>query len=246
MINQKPFVLYLVPWILFCLLNYLTTPVEQNILDPSVFGNMFANMQLLQNVFFAIFALAGGVFMDKVGRKRIAITGFVLQGLSCSLVGFFRDPSIWYFHSILNGVSWGILCVLFVLTIWGDLSHEAASDKYYALGVSPFFISKMLQLTIDSQIVATIDATAIFSFSALFLFLAVLPLIYAPETLPEKLMKDRELKTYLEKAQQIAAKTQKKEDESEQCENKDEDETVELQVNQEDDEKARELAEKYY
>jgi MFS family permease len=242
MINQKPFVLYLVPWILFCLLNYLTTPVEQNIiLVPSV----FSNMQLLQNIFFAIFALAGGVFMDKVGRKRIAITGFVLQGLSCSLVGFFHDPSIWYFHSILNGISWGILCVLFVLTIWGDLSHEAASDKYYALGVSPFFISKMLQLTIDSQIVAAIDATAIFSFTALFLFLAVLPLIYAPETLPEKTMKDRDLKSYIAKAQKEVAKAQKNED-GKQCENKDEEDSVEFKVNQEDDEKARELAEKYY
>jgi hypothetical protein len=76
--------------------------------------------------------------------------------------------------------------------------------------------------------------------------LAVLPLIYAPETLPEKTMKDRELKSYIEKAKKEVAKAQQKEDGSNQCENKDEDETVEFQVNHEDDEKARELAEKYY
>jgi hypothetical protein len=40
----------------------------------------------------------------------------------------------------------------------------------------------------------------IFSFASVFLFLAVLPLIYAPETLPEKTMKDRDLKSYIEKA----------------------------------------------
>jgi hypothetical protein len=146
----------------------------------------------------------------------------------------------------MNGMSWGILYVLFVVTIWGDLSHGAPSDKFYALGVSPFFISKMLQLTIDSQIVAAIPISAIFSFMALFLFLAVLPLIYAPETLSERSMKDRELKTYLEKAQKIAAKAEQKEDGSKQCENKDEEDSVEFKVNQEDDEKARELAEKYY
>jgi hypothetical protein len=35
---------------------------------------------------------------------------------------------------------------------------------------------------------------------AFFLFLAVLPLMYAPETLSEKKIKDRELKQYIEKA----------------------------------------------
>jgi Sec-independent protein translocase protein TatA len=168
-----------------------------------------------------------------------------MLGLSYSILGFFNDTPAWYVHIVMNGISWGILYVLFVVTIWGDLSHGAPSDKFYALGVSPFFISKMLQLTIDSQMVAAIPITAIFSFTALFLFLAVLPLIYAPETLPEKTMKDRELKGYIEKAKKEVAKAQQKEDESKQCENKDEDETVEFKVNQEDDEKARELAEKY-
>jgi len=38
------------------------------------------------------------------------------------------------------------------------------------------------------------------------LFLAVLPLVYAPETLPEKQMKDRELKNYIDKAQRVKEK----------------------------------------
>jgi len=43
------------------------------------------------------------------------------------------------------------------------------------------------------------------------LFLAIIPLLYAPETLPEKSMKDRELKNYLETAQKFAQKeTEKK------------------------------------
>lgn len=105
MLSQRTFILYFVPWTMFSLLNYLTTPVQENVLDATI----FANMQILQNIFIAVFALVGGVFMDKVGRKRMAIIGFVLQGLSFSFVGFSRDPSVWYFHSIMNGVSWGIL-----------------------------------------------------------------------------------------------------------------------------------------
>jgi MFS family permease len=242
-LRNRPFILYFVPWIMFALLNYLTTPVQQNVLAPSTVNDL----QLLGNVVLGAFALLGGIFMDSVGRKRLAIIGFVMLGLSYSILGFFNDTPVWYVHTVMNGVSWGILYVLFVVTIWGDLSDEAPSDKFYALGVSPFFISKFLQLTINSQIVATILVSAIFSFTALFLFLAVLPLIYAPETLPEKTLKDRELKNYIEKAKKEVAKVQQKEDGSKQCEsNKDEDETVEFQVNQEDEEKARELAEKYY
>jgi Sec-independent protein translocase protein TatA len=147
-------------------------------------------------------------------------------------------------HAVMNGISFGILYVLFVVTIWGDLSHSTPSDKFYAVGVTPFFISKMLQVTIRSQIIEAIPVSAIFSFTALYLFLAVLPLVYVPETLPEKIMKDRELKNYIEKARKEADKAQKTEEKEQQ---ESEDEGLEIKVdNQEDLEKAEELARKYY
>jgi len=96
------------------------------------------------------------------------------------------------------------------LTLWGDLSHGSSADKFYALGVMPFFASKLLELTVGSYIlnVATsttqASTTTLFSLTAFFLFLAVLPLVYAPETLPEKTMRERELKIYVEKAQEVA------------------------------------------
>jgi hypothetical protein len=88
------------------------------------------------------------------------------------------------------------------------LSHNAPSDKYYAVGVLPFFASRFLELTVGGYITASIpeSASALFSFTAFFLFLAVLPLFYAPETLPEKNIRDRELKTYIEKAQKVKEK----------------------------------------
>jgi MFS family permease len=201
-VNQRPFVLYFFPWVMFALLSYLTTPVLQNVVPQTT----FTNMMIIENVFGAVFALVGGILMDSVGRKRLAIIGFVMLGLSYSILGFFNSTPVWYVATIMNGISWGILFVLFVVTIWGDLSDGAPSDKFYALGVSPFFVSKMLQLTINSQIVAAIPISAIFSFTALFLFLAVLPLIYAPETLPEKVIKQIELNSYLEQAQKVKEK----------------------------------------
>jgi MFS family permease len=245
-VSQRPFILYFIPWVMFALLYFLTGPVEQNAVAPSV----FSDLQLLQSVFSAPSALLGGVFMDLVGRKRLAITGFVMLGLSYSILSFFNNTSvsnnmpIWYAHAAMNGVSFGILYVLFVVTIWGDLDSSAPSDKFYALGVLPFFISKMLQVTVNSQIVATIPISAVFSFAAVYLFLAVLPLVYTPETLPEKIIKDRELKNYIEKAKKASAKAPGIHHEDEQSENGES--KVEFEVIPEDEKKAQELAEKYY
>jgi len=82
--------------------------------------------------------------------------------------------------------------------------------------------------------------TSAFSIASFFLFVAVLPLVYAPETLPEKTMKDRDLKSYIEKAKKIANKNQKQE-----SDNQDNGSSENSQESAEE-KKARELAEKYY
>ena len=244
-LTQRPFILYFIPWAMFSLVNYFTTPVINQVFSEAT---QLATVMALGNVLIAIFAIIGGFLVDTMGRKRIAITGFVTLGLGYAVLGMSPTSQFsWYFHTAVDGIAWGLLLVVFVTTIWGDLSHEAVSDKYYAVGVLPFFISRFLPLVLASQIEAVVpeNAYAIFSFTAFFLFIAVLPLVYAPETLPEKIMHQRELKKYLEKAKKIAARTEQNEDESKQCENKDEKDFVEFRV-QEDDEKARQLAEKYY
>jgi hypothetical protein len=51
-----------------------------------------------------------------------------------------------------------------------------------------------------------IPLSTAFSLASFFLFLAVVPLMYAPETLPEKTLRERELKSYIEKAKKIKEK----------------------------------------
>jgi MFS family permease len=168
----------------------------------------YPGLGLVQTVFMGAAAVLGGIFVDSVGRKPIAIAGFALLGVGTAVLGFSGNslldihPLVLYFNPVIDGIAEGFLLVLFVLTLWGDLSHNSSSDKYYALGVMPFFVSKLLELTVGPYIFEGITSiTALFSFTAFFLFLAVLPLVYAPETLPEKHIKERELKSYIEKAQ---------------------------------------------
>ena len=82
-----------------------------------------------------------------------------------------------------------------------------------------------------------------FSFAAFFLFAATLPLFYAPETLPEKIMKDHDLKSYIENAKKKAAKEAGKVHKKNKDENPKTSEPAEKDTNYEE---AKKLAEKYY
>jgi len=203
LLGQRSFLLYIIPWAMFSLVNYLSTPVLSQIIERF----QAELLLIIGNVLMGVFAIIGGFLSDSIGRKRMAIMGFVMLGFGYSILGIYPENLFsWYFHNIVDGAAWGMLFVIFVITIWGDLSYDAPSDKYYAIGVLPFFISKFLQLTVGEYIAAIIPSSAIFSFVAFFLFLAVVPLMFAPETLPEKTLKERELRSYIEKAKKIKEK----------------------------------------
>ena len=202
-LSQRSFILYLIPWIMFSLVNYLSLPIQFDILG----SNLVDFLGVIESALYGVFAIVGGFLSDIIGRKRITIFGFVLLGLGYAILGIYPGNLLsWYFYTLVDGIAWGTFSVIFIITVWGDLSYGASSDKYYALGGLPFFISNFLRLMIGSYIAEIVSAHAIFSLTAFFLFLAVLPLMFAPETLPEKKIKERELKQYVEKAKKIKEK----------------------------------------
>jgi len=202
-LGQRSFILYLIPWIMFSLVNYLSLPIQFDKLGSSLVNLL----GVIESALIGVFAVVGGFLSDIIGRKRITIFGFALLGLGYAILGIYPENLVsWYFYTLVDGVAWGIFSVIFIMTVWGDLSYGASSDKYYALGGLPFFISNFLRLIIGSYIAETISAYAIFSLTAFFLFLAVLPLMFAPETLPEKKIRERELKKYIEKAKKVRGK----------------------------------------
>ena len=202
-LSQRSFILYLIPWIMFSLVNYLSLPVGVDTLS----SDLVELFGVIENALIGVFAIVGGFLSDIVGRKRMSIAGFIMLGLGYAILGIYSENLVsWYFYTLVDGVAWGIFWVIFVTTVWGDLSYGASSDKYYALGGIPFFISNFLRLVVGSYIAETVSAYAIFSLTSFFLFLAVLPLMFAPETLPERKIRERELKKYIEKAKKIKEK----------------------------------------
>ncbi|MGD6934578.1 MAG: MFS transporter [Candidatus Bathyarchaeia archaeon] len=198
--KNKTFLLYFVPWMMFSTANYIAAPIVSQIFQPS----LFESFMMTENILAGVFAVVSGFVADYVGRRRLVLAGFILLGVGYASLGLFSENIVgWWFYTITDGVAWGIFYTIFLMTIWGDIAGNSNSEKFYAIGYLPFLFSILTQLSMGTTISSTINSSAIFSFTSLFLFIAVLPLAYAPETLPFQILRKRELESYIEKAQRI-------------------------------------------
>jgi len=200
-VTNRSFLLYLIPWLMFSIIDGFEKIVFENFLGPDVLDSL----RVIGSIMGTISAFAGGFMSDLVGRKRVVISGFVSLGLAYAAIGIAPASAVsWYFYSVIDGIAWGIFTASFVLVLWGDLSSGGAREKYYAIGSIPFFLAEFMGLVFAP--LASIPPSAAFSVASLFLFVAVLPLMYAPETLPEKKIELRQLRKYVEKAKKIREK----------------------------------------
>ncbi|MDH5483511.1 MAG: hypothetical protein OEY22_11655 [Candidatus Bathyarchaeota archaeon] len=200
-LQRREVMLYLVPWIMFSLVNFIEAPMLDRL-----FGDFRNLVVLIEFALMGLFAIIGGLLADLVGRKRVIITGFVMLGIGYAALSLFSGTQVsWYLYTTFDGVAWGMFASVFFMALWGDLGEHYEKEKYYALGGLPFLLAGLLPIIIEPY-TGSIEVVAAFSLASFFLFLAVLPLMYAPETLPEKKIRERELKGYIEKAKKIKEK----------------------------------------
>jgi MFS family permease len=201
-LGRRDMMLYLLPWILFSLVNFTEAPILKN-----SFGDNAAQLAAFVEVAISgVFAVVGGFLADIVGRKRIAIMGFVLLGLEYAFLSIFSTTQgTWYLYTLFDGIAWGMFAAVFFMTMWGDLAQNSQKERYYLLGGLPYLLASYLSELV-TPFLGVIQTSAAFSLASFFLFLAVLPLMYAPETLSEKRIKEMELRNYLEKAKKVKEK----------------------------------------
>lgn len=202
LLRNKDILLYLFPWIMISIINFAEAPI----IERAVGEEFFIVMQMGTWVLVGIFAIIGGYIADIVGRKRVVIAGFVMLGIEYAVMSSFSGSNITaYMFLILDGITWGLLFSVFFMSLWGDLGEHSIKDKYYVLGGLPYLLANFMYVLIK-PIASELELTTAFTFASFFLFLAILPLIYSPETLPEKKIKERELSNYLQNAQKIKEK----------------------------------------
>ena len=142
--------------------------------------------------------------MDLKGRKHVIIGGVAMLGLGYALLSLFPfTPSVQAFYMIVDGIAFGIFTVAFISVVWGDMSNGERGEKFYALGNIPVPIAIMLSLLISPWL-ATLSLSGTLSVASFFIFLAIIPLFFAPELLPEKVIKEREIRKYVERAKKVA------------------------------------------
>jgi len=205
-LRDKSFFLYFVSWFMFCLVDRFENNILTHFLSNSM-PSLLNVMDIVEPIIGGIFMLIAGLLCDWNGRKRMVLYGFVALGLSYAIIGFApSSPISWYFYFIVDGVAWGMFFVIFILILWGDLSQSGNREKYYTLGSIPFFLSSIIPLLLDSSSIELIPPYTAFSLASFFIFVAVLPLMYAPETLPERKIELRRLRKYTQKAIKVMEK----------------------------------------
>jgi len=200
-LGKRELVLYLAPWVMFCLVNWMEAPLLENL-----FGELYSLIGFIEVIISGLFALIGGIIADFSGRKRVIIMGFVILGIEYAVLSLLSGmPVSWYIYTAFDGIAWGMFASVFFMTLWGDLAGAYQKDKYYAVGGLPYLLAGFLSILVKPY-VGIIPLTTAFSLASFFLFLAVLPLLYAPETLPERKIRERELMEYVERAKKVREK----------------------------------------
>jgi len=209
-LRDRPFLLYFVAWLMFCLVDRFEVAIIDYFLNISN-KELFNIMGLIEPVVATFFILIAGFMCDWIGRKKIVLSGFVALGVAYAIIGFLPHSDLsWYLYFAVDGMAWGIFYLTFVLILWGDLSHSGSREKYYALGSIPYFISYVIPRFVTDSFVEGIGSYAAFSLASFFIFVAVMPLVFAPETLPEKKMELRRLRSFAEDAKKAKEKYERK------------------------------------
>jgi len=209
-LRDRTFLLYFVAWFMFPLVDrFERVLVDNHLLEWNPI--LLDTMGVVEPLVAGLSILIAGLLCDWIGRKKIVLSGFVAIGIAYAIIGF-APYSVysWYLYFIADGVAAGILTLIFVLILWGDLAQSVSSEKYYTLGSIPFFLSGVIPLLLTQSFIGQVEIYTAFSLASFFLFAAVMPLVFAPETLPEKKMELRRLRSFADDAKKAREKYERK------------------------------------
>jgi MFS family permease len=206
--SNRQLYLYFIAWLMFSFVDGFGSLFLKN---SSALSESYRNfLENLEAVVAAVSAVTAGFISDWTGRKRVLIFGFVSLGLAYATLGIFTlNTLLAVIFYIIDGIAIGLLWVIFSLVLWGEVATSGI-EKYYAIGEAPFFLTQMISTLVNPYSKGSTSITGIFSLAAFFLFIAVIPLLYAGETLPQRKIEERQLKIYTEEALKIKQKAEKK------------------------------------
>jgi MFS family permease len=195
-IDKRTVLLYSIPWLAFSLINATLGKTISLYVSHQFDPNSVALLVTLQVIGGSIGALLGGLMADFVGRRPSLVTGLILYGISSAISGLAQSYELFYLSYIGIGLTWGIFLTLYLLVVWGDLANVETRLRMYSIGLVIFYSTTGVGALFGSQLsyVPLMVASIV---SCLVIFLSNIPLLFAPELLPQDFRERIRLKSYL-------------------------------------------------
>jgi MFS family permease len=201
---SKNFMFYIFPWLMFNiatgLIPFVFLGLSSEYNDAITLGNILHYLGAGAGGF------VGGFIADRVGRKWPDVTGMAMLGASFALLGLATRPETVLAYLAISGIAWGFLIVIY-LAVPGDLSPIGSREKFYALGiVVPLIIYAGLGAATE---LLSISAPASFASSILsiIIFMSIIPVLLAEETLPETKIAERKLVDHVKKVSKLVSQS---------------------------------------
>jgi hypothetical protein len=166
----------------------------------------FSNLQMISQLIGLGTIFLGGILMDVYGRKKPMMFSFAYLGAIYALISFSRG--VLYYFTVLDGIAFGILTVLFLIVLWGDICKPSNRTIWIALSLV-FSISSTPANIIAPYLMNSnglITTGDLFPITSFFLFIAVVIILSLPETLPDKIIQKKELEDYIKMAKKVKEK----------------------------------------
>jgi MFS family permease len=205
---RRDFLFYLIPWIIFNLVSGLANFIFAGLPQTEEYFNALQIGVIFQFLCVAIFSLVSGFMCDRVGRKLPIIIGIVLFGVSFAILAFALNPFTLILQGVIFGFAWGF-CMVAYFAIPGDLAKGQSQEKYYAINsVLPWTIF-MATNTLSFVLLIGAPAAILAPILSMILFLSIIPILYAPESLPESSLNARRQKDYMRKLGKVVEDSKK-------------------------------------
>jgi len=201
-IRTPGFGLYFLSWLLFLAADGISSFVESWI-PQSKIESLAGLAMVLTFVSPAFTGLISGIISDRYGRKNSIIVGLGTLGISYAVFSIIISPISWLTTQIIYGAAWGIVLVNYYFTVIGDFSSRGSKERFYALGgVVPLILSMVFPLFSEIYIIS-VSISIIYPLLSILLFVAVILLFYAPETLHRKIIRQKKFKAHIKNVKKL-------------------------------------------
>ena len=209
--TSRQLILYLFPWLAFNLAGELVGLIWDwfRSAEASSIMQAYDNGNILRMAAIAFLGPMIGIIADRRGRKPPILFALVILGFSFSFLGLATSELSVFIYMVISGIAWSLLMVSY-FALFGDIAFPKAAEKYYALGIStPLIAYALVRGILPSFNITIAEAPVLSPILGILLFMSIIPVLYAKETLPEKTMKERKLREHLKKMEKIVKESKK-------------------------------------